>query len=350
MAKAKEIEGLNCQGSAAGEIRLVLRTRLEEMCGLRTAALDWSDIEGVHDMRVASRRLRSALRDFKPYLRQRQLASAAADLKRVADTLGAVRDRDVAIMALEELQTEAPEEISKGIAELINERRVERQTARAALTTAIEENKLARLRLDFNFALERATDFARSRNRKKRTAAEPSFSEAGREIILARLQELRDLSACLYQPFKTDALHEMRIAAKRLRYALELFASCWGEALTEHAKEVAELQGALGDLHDCDVWLESFGHMLRQLQKRKDVDASTMSGTGEQKRSAAIWLLRHFAKARMKHFGIALTRWHEWETDDFFAQLIASLDAQPTNAVELSPVSRTASEAVASDI
>lgn len=350
MVKAKEIEGLNCEGSAAGEIRLVLSTRLEEVCGLRAAALDWSDIEGVHDMRVASRRLRSALRDFKPYLRPRPLASVAVDLKRVADALGAVRDADVAIMALEELQAEAPAEISTGIAELTDERRTDRDDARAALTTAIEENKLVRLRSDFGFALERATGFARSRKGKKRTAAELSFSEAGREIILARLAELRDLSACLYRPFKTDALHEMRIAAKRLRYAMELFASCWSEALAEHAKEVAELQASLGDLHDADVWLDDFGRMLRQLQKRKDGDASTMSATGEQKRSAAVWLLRHFAKARMKHFGSALTRWHRWESEDFFAQLIASLDAQPAAAVAFSPVTLTASEAVAADI
>ncbi|HEX8495255.1 MAG TPA: CHAD domain-containing protein [Pyrinomonadaceae bacterium] len=350
MVKAKEIEGLNCDGSAAGEIRRVLSTRLEEMCALRAAALDWSDIEGVHDMRVASRRLRSALRDFKPYLRERPLGDVAVDLKRVADTLGAVRDQDVAIMALEELQTEAPEEISTGITELTDERRTERETARAVLTKTIGEEKLVRLRSDFGFALERATDLGRSHKRKKRTAAELSFSEAGREIILARLEELRDLSACLYRPFDTDALHEMRIAAKRLRYAMELFASCWSEALTEHAKEVAELQTLLGDLHDADVWLEGFGDMLRDFQKRQGVDDSASGGTSEQKRSAAVWLMRHFAKARMKHFGGALVRWHKWEAEDFFAQLITSLDARPRASVELSPVALTASEAVASDI
>lgn len=350
MVKAKEIEGLNCEGSGAGEIRLVLSTRLEEMSGLRAAALDWSDIEGVHDMRVASRRLRSALRDFKPYLRQRPLADVAVDLKRVADALGAVRDQDVAIMALEELQTEAPEEISAGITELTDERRAERETARAALTKTIAQEKLIRLRSDFGFALERATDFGRSSKRKKRTSTELNFSETGREIILARLEELRELSECLYRPFDTEALHEMRIAAKRLRYAMELFASCWSEALTEHAKEVAELQTSLGDLHDADVWLEGFGHMLRDFQKRKGVDDSTIGAVGEQKRSAAIWLMRHFAKARMKHFGGALTRWHKWETEDFFAQLIMSLDTRPRAAVELFPVTLTAAEAVASDI
>src|SRR3712207_5223848 len=98
MAKAREIEGLDCGGAAGDGVRLVLRTRLEEMCGWRAAALDWGDPEGVHDMRVASRRLRSALRDFSPYLRRRQFRRARGDLKNLAAALGLVRDEDVAIM------------------------------------------------------------------------------------------------------------------------------------------------------------------------------------------------------------------------------------------------------------
>src|SRR4051794_18275583 len=114
MAKAKEIEGLNCEARAADEIGLVLSARLEEMCGFGAAALEPSDPAGVHDMRVASRRVRSALRDFKPYLRRRKLNRSAAELKRVAKALGAVRDADVAIKALEELQEKAPVEEAVG--------------------------------------------------------------------------------------------------------------------------------------------------------------------------------------------------------------------------------------------
>ncbi|MBD0327168.1 MAG: CHAD domain-containing protein, partial [Pyrinomonadaceae bacterium] len=149
MVKAKKIEGLNCEGNAAVEIQRVLRERLEEMCEFRAQALEWSDPEGVHDMRVASRRLRSTLRDFKPYLRARKLAAVAADLKQVADALGAVRDEDVAIMALEELQREAPEEVAAGVAEIVDERRARQATARAALARAITKERLLDLQAEF---------------------------------------------------------------------------------------------------------------------------------------------------------------------------------------------------------
>ena len=83
---------------------MVLATRFQEMQGFHDAALDFSDPEGVHSMRVASRRLRSALRDFMPYIRRRDLTSLLKQTKSIAAALGEVRDQDVAIEALEKCQ------------------------------------------------------------------------------------------------------------------------------------------------------------------------------------------------------------------------------------------------------
>ena len=110
MAKAKKIHGLQCSAPAAGGLRLVFTTRVGELLEWRKAALDWSDPEGVHSMRVASRRLRSAMRDFLPYLPKRSFASSTRRFKEIADLLGEVRDSDVAILALEEIEKKAPAE------------------------------------------------------------------------------------------------------------------------------------------------------------------------------------------------------------------------------------------------
>ena len=64
MAKAREITGLDCEANAIECAAKILRARFEEVLEFRSAALDSEGIEGVHDMRVATRRLRSALRDF----------------------------------------------------------------------------------------------------------------------------------------------------------------------------------------------------------------------------------------------------------------------------------------------
>ena len=330
MAKAKEIDGLDCEASARAGIRLVLLSRLEEMCAFRAAALDWSEIEGVHDMRVASRRLRSALRDFLPYLRKRKLLGSKNDLKRVADALGQVRDEDVAISALEKLAAEAPPEVSAGIEQFAEERRLRRDRARSELNEVIAEDRLAELTEEFRISLERGLKVIRRRKDEgdvEKSAEGLSFRQAAREIICARFQELQDLSTSLYKPFKTKPLHRMRIAAKRLRYAIQLFAPCWNEPLLPFAKEIARLQTSLGELNDCDTWITYLGAALQD-------DLTESVGEGAEKRNAAFWLLDYFIKARADHIRDALTRWHEWETTGFRTRLVDILNDSSSNSVE----------------
>src|SRR5262245_31571834 len=99
MARTKSPSGIDCAAPAAEIIPLVLRAQVKAMCKLRREALDWADPEGVHAMRVCSRRLRSAVSDFRPFMRARL---PRVNLRKIADALGAVRDQDVALMALNE--------------------------------------------------------------------------------------------------------------------------------------------------------------------------------------------------------------------------------------------------------
>jgi len=339
MTKAKEITGLDGAASASDGIKLTLLTRMDEMCAGRDAALDWSDIEGVHDMRVASRRLRSALHDFAPYLRKRRLSVARGELKAVAGALGKVRDHDVAIEELEKLAAGAPPEIAAGIEKFADERRAARVETRAMLLDALTEQAIAQLREDFSGALEKAVKPRGKRRKKKRNGerADESFTfrDAGREIITARLAEVHELSASLYHPLDAEPLHRLRIAAKRLRYAIELFSQCFpAGTLKPFAEEVAALQSSLGTLHDCDEWIAALGARLARRAKR--AQAADDDGGGvetdhaahgdvaaafDSERCAAVWLLNRFVKTRAKHFRLSLARWNEWETNRFIARL-----------------------------
>lgn len=366
MAKAKEIEGLDYGAGAGDGIRLILRARFEEMRSFRDAALDWSDIEGVHDMRVASRRLRSALRDFMPYLRERKFRRSNRALKNLADALGAVRDQDVAIMALEELALSAPSEVSAGIEQFADKRRLKRDSARSRLEQAVTDEALAKLEKEFNSALEDGLKVSRRRRTggdKRKPADRLSCRDAGREVIAQRFRELQHLSASLYRPHKVRPLHEMRIAAKRLRYAIELFAPCWNEPLASSAKEIAKMQTSLGELHDCDEWIAEIGKLLQETEreasgvapadeKRGRISSNVDTGSAQaqaRNRSAAIWLLDYFIKERTQHFRDALARWHEWEATDFHARLNALLHDE-MSANDFTPAALTPAEAVAADI
>lgn len=85
-------------------------------------------------------------------------------------------------------------------------------------------------------------------------SAEPLRPNAVR-IVLTRLDELRSLAPAALEPAASTAQHNMRIAAKRLRYVLEIVGPCFG-AEAKAARDAAKrLQGVLGDIHDCDEML-----------------------------------------------------------------------------------------------
>jgi CHAD domain-containing protein len=300
-------------------------------------------------MRVASRRLRSALRDFEPYLRKGKLRRASDSIKFLARALGAVRDQDVAIQALEKLQEDAPEEVIAGLKLITDERRRERERARLLLMEMISQEELATLQMSFEEAIEQATTpRTKERDSVEASSGEPSFRQVGREIISARFQELLKLSTSLYHPFDVEPLHDMRIAAKRLRYALELFTGCWGEKLTDFAQEISEMQGDLGDLHDCDEWIASLGVRLHAKRGRAKLTAFS----GQEVRRAAVWLINHFLKVRDKHFRAALTRWEKWEEQKLADNLQAALE-EPTQIVqeqEQISLSQPEAEPVAHDL
>ncbi|MBA3514575.1 MAG: CHAD domain-containing protein [Pyrinomonadaceae bacterium] len=324
MARAKEILGIECDGTATEGVRLVLGPRFEEMFLLRKAALDFKDPEGVHDMRVASRRLRSALKDFAPHLRKAKIAAARKHLKEIADKLGVVRDYDVAIIALEKLQKKANSEISSGLQRIIDDQKTKLDPARKELVQTLNYKNLSRLKRDFRQAVEGATVHQAATNPPTpdpNPKSGPTYKVYARSTLLKRLKELEALSPSLYKPQEVKPLHDMRIAAKRLRYPMELFAACWGDQLEAFSRQVAQMQSSLGELHDCDLWIEHFGKRLSRLKKK----ANSERATSQDERDAMIWLLSDFTRLRTKHFRAALALWHEWEEKDFCNRLTATL-------------------------
>ena len=313
MAKAKRIR-IKCHAPARAGIKLVLLTRFDELLSWREAALDWADPEGVHSMRVASRRLRSALRDFMPYVRKRRLAPVLKPLRQLARALGDVRDHDVAILGLEEIQKHAPRETSAALTELIETRKAIREEARKELEAVITTEELQALQLEF---LARVDEATASSERKSKQTDEPrvTFADMSRAVLLARLKEFEKLSNALFRPLDGDALHEMRIAVKRLRYAIELFQPCWPRAIATHAKRAARIQTTLGDIHDCDVWIASVGKLIVRARKQNE----------HERIKGLVSLLSYFTKLRTKYLRRALARWCEWEAQDSSGKLRAAV-------------------------
>lgn len=88
----------------------------------------------------------------------------------------------------------------------------------------------------------------------------PLMLNVGR-IVSVRLEELRGLADEALAPEASKAQHDLRIAAKRLRYVLEIFEPCLGGEARAARGAAKRLQSVLGDLHDCDLMLTKVEHI-----------------------------------------------------------------------------------------
>jgi CHAD domain-containing protein len=125
MARARPVPGLAPDTPYTEAAGRVLAVRAEEVFEHADGVLDTSDIERVHDMRVATRRLRAVLEIFGPALPRREAAQALKDVKRLADALGARRDPDVHVDALERLAAGLSNQDRAGLRSLVAEFRDE---------------------------------------------------------------------------------------------------------------------------------------------------------------------------------------------------------------------------------
>jgi CHAD domain-containing protein len=145
MAKERQIEGVTEWMPFAEAGALVVETRAAELIAHAGGVLDTAEIEGVHDMRVATRRLRAALEVFAPCFPEAEHKRVLKEVKAIADALGERRDRDVAIASLASYSEQMPTLDRPGITSLIARFRREQDEANSALVPFVEPERLQRL-------------------------------------------------------------------------------------------------------------------------------------------------------------------------------------------------------------
>ena len=146
MAKAREIPGLSTELPYGETAARVLEVRTDELIEHSENVLDMTEIEGVHAMRVATRRLRAAIEVFRPCFPKEQGRAVLDDIKALADALGERRDRDVAIDALDGFASAMPAPDRPGIRSLVEGFRAEQAQANVDLVPFVEEARLEDLR------------------------------------------------------------------------------------------------------------------------------------------------------------------------------------------------------------
>jgi CHAD domain-containing protein len=146
MAKARDIPGFAEAGSFGAAAAMAVEVRAEEVFEHREGVLDVHEIERVHAMRVATRRLRAALEIFAKCFPKKPHRRLLKEVKALADALGERRDRDVAIAGLEEAARSLTATERPGLKRLVEDLRAEQAAANDALARKLDNIDTADLR------------------------------------------------------------------------------------------------------------------------------------------------------------------------------------------------------------
>ena len=237
------------ESTAAEAVRRAIAMAVSRLLLNDAAVRLGDDPEGVHQARVATRRLRSDLRTFRPLLDEEWVTKLREELSALAELLGAVRDADVLLQRLRRALRSLPAAEALAGGALLRELEVGRDSARGRLLEAMRGDAYRQLLDDLVAAAS-----------QPHTAPEAAGEAASLLPPLARgpWRKLRKRVEQL-PPHPTDLeLHEIRILAKRARYAAEAVTSVSRPAVAAFADAVAGLQEVLGDHHDAVVaeeWL-----------------------------------------------------------------------------------------------
>ncbi len=207
------------------------------------AAAVKGDGTGVHQARVASRRLREAVPILTEGLRGTKAGKARRKIRKVTRALGAVRELDVTLHLIDELGNKPgiPRPALASVRAHVIEEREQRRAVMLERLDGVDMNKLARRLVSVRDALKQPIP----PDRNWRTTLASRIARRGR-----RLASAIDDAGQIYAP---EALHQVRIAAKKLRYGMELADESGAVPSALLVRTLRKAQETLGRLHDLQM-------------------------------------------------------------------------------------------------
>jgi CHAD domain-containing protein len=230
--------------------RKVLRFHFERMLEHEPGTRLGEDIEELHDMRVATRRMRSAFRVFSSYFDPDVLKPFLKGLQRTGRALGCVRDLDVFMEKAQRYLDELPEEERASLDPLLADWKEQREAKRAQMLEYLDGKRYQRFVRDFGEFL--LTEGAGALPVLADKPLPHRVCHLVPTLIYNRYQVVRGYETVV-EGAPIETLHALRIDCKRLRYSMEFFREVLGPEAEDVIKEVVIMQDHLGDLHDADV-------------------------------------------------------------------------------------------------
>jgi len=303
-----------------------LRSQLDALINAIEGVPRGEDIECVHKSRVATRRIRAALGIFADCFPSRRVRQWRKHIKRLTRGLGPARDKDVQIEFVERFLSELDEsnkDCQSGIERLALRLRQQRESFQPGVISTLDKFEAAEILMDMHCEIERLLFGLR----RTETQLQSSFVfRHTREHIVEKYYALRSSQSGLDDPGDKKAHHRMRIAAKKLRYVLEICNPAYEERLSASIKTARKLQTMLGEIHDCDVWMDFIAQFAME-EKHRTMDYFGESGPFELIEPGLIYIGRERRQRREKTFEQLVTYWQKVKANRVWEDMLSLVEA-----------------------
>jgi CHAD domain-containing protein len=216
----------------------------------------YEDAEALHQVRVASRRLREALPVLAEGRRRKRLKKARRMMRRITRALGPVRELDVAIKTLSELDAKSPA-LRAGVEHLREQLTAERAEKRAEMVARLQSVSPEKIERRLMTLVANGKSSKPHRSRWKLKKSSPQRWKAVLSARIARRARMLKVAiaraGAIYLP---DRLHVVRVAVKKLRYAVEVGRDSRVPRTAAMLRPLKFAQDTLGHLHDFEVLID----------------------------------------------------------------------------------------------
>lgn len=260
-AKGQKGPGVAPLDSLGEAGRKVLRFHFAQMLLHEAGTLQGDDIEELHDMRVATRRMRAAFEVFGSAYKKKALQPHLKRLRATGRALGQVRDLDVFMEKARAYLGDQPEEGAAGLGPLLQAWDADREAKRVHLVSYLNGKNYAEFKREFYTFL--STPGAGAHPIPEDEPIPYRVRDVVPVLIYTRLAAADSYEAIL-QNATLEQLHSLRIEFKKLRYAVEFFQEVLGKQAKEVIAVLKKLQDHLGDLHDAQVATQILRDFLGQ--------------------------------------------------------------------------------------
>lgn len=238
--------------------RKIIAAQFAKVQSLEDAVRSTDNVSAVHDMRVATRRMRSAFRLFSRYYPNKSTRRIRKPVRDLARLLGEVRDLDVMIENLRTFASTLTIEKQRALDPLLADWQARRAQAHRGLVEFLDS-------AEYDEWLDRLQDFTETKGPSKG----PRVADVVPGLIWKRYGKVRQYER-LVKSIDLATLHRLRIQGKRLRYALEFFSESTGGKGTILLEPLVALQDYLGELHDADMATQLVGEFVEARARRAE--------------------------------------------------------------------------------